>query len=297
MTERKPVLVRIEVPFCVKPCGWKPDCKVIPGWNLPRQKEYVQAVCTEIRANAEQFVDVEVKAVRFGGGIASIAGEETATVMRCIRESFTLASDAPVTMRSSISNISGANMTWFKRAGICRFDFEMMSLCQNDFYLLNRQDSFQDYQTVCDYILRTYATDLLGLYLAYGKRAELPTQTIQNFRDSLLQVTRSHVAHLILIQYEGESPASAEEQAEQLAQAHGLLEEEGFVEYIPFHFARPGLEDLYFKARFEGASELAFGLGAQTRFDGVLSTNTSDYATYVTDSADFSCITASVVPL
>jgi oxygen-independent coproporphyrinogen-3 oxidase len=259
-------------------------------------RAYLRAVGDEIEANAEQFADMRIEAVRFGGGIASNAGEGIAEVMRCVRQCFEVAPPSPVTMRSSIANISGANMTWFKRAGICRYDFEMMSLNQMDFFRLNKADSLNDFETVCDYILRSYDNDLLGLVLAYGLEANTPRATIQNFRDSVLRALRSHVAHLILVPYEGDTPASDEQQADQLAQARELLAEHGFCEYIPLHFAREGLEDLYFQRRHEGATELAFGLGARTIIDGIVSTNTSDLDTYLQSSADYTKITVSVEP-
>ncbi|MDR3315958.1 MAG: hypothetical protein LBS98_05735 [Coriobacteriales bacterium] len=255
---------------------------------------YMRAVRAEIEANADQFTDMRIEAVRFGGGIASNAGEGIAEVMRCVRQCFSVASDAPVTMRSSIANISGANMTWFKRAGICRYDFEMMSLNQMDFFRLNKMDSLNDFETICDYILRSYNNDLLGLILAYGLEAATPQATIQNFRNSILKVVRSHVAHLILLCYEGDSPASDEQQGEQLAQARELLAEHGFREYIPLHFAREGLEDRYFQRSHEGATEVAFGLRARTIVEGACSTNTSDLDTYLQYSADYTKITASI---
>jgi oxygen-independent coproporphyrinogen-3 oxidase len=262
-----------------------------------RQRAYFEAVCREIEANAAEFTDLTIQAVRLGGGIASCGGEGIAEVMRCARHHLAFAADAPVTMRTSLSNISGATMTWFKRAGITRYDLEMMSLCPQDFSRLNRQDSLADYETVCDYILRSYANRLLGLILAYGMAAEVSGRTLQNFRDTLIRATRSHTSHVRLLCYEGKNPASDEEKDEQLAQARELLGNAGFEEYLPLFFARDGETDSYFSARAAGIPELGFGLGAQTVMDGVVSTNTQSLVRYLANSADYTQITEQVAPL
>jgi oxygen-independent coproporphyrinogen-3 oxidase len=297
MVDKQQAVLRVQIPFCVNPCDWQPHCAIIPGWNSKRQRAYMQAVIAEITSNAEQFNDVEITAVRLGGGLAACVGEDIANVMNCIRKSFSLADAAPVTMRTALSNISGANMTWFKRAGITRYDLEMMSLVEQNFYLLNKNDSLKDYQVAIDYILRSYANKILGIYLAWGLAAQSDTQTVQNFRNSIMTVVRSHAIHLVLLPYEGGTGATDEQRQEMLAQARELLADGEFTEYLPLHFARPGHEDRYFKAHHNGAAELAFGLGAQTRFDGAVSTNTSDLTSYLKYSSDYSRITVAARPL
>jgi oxygen-independent coproporphyrinogen-3 oxidase len=270
---------------------------VIPGWNSRRQHAYMQAVIAEISSNAQEFSDVQIMAVRLDGGLASCVGEDIANVMKCIRQSFTVIDAAPVTMRTGLGNISGANMTWFKRAGITRYDLEMMSLTEHDFYLLNKNDSIKDYQVAIDYILRSYANENLGLYLAWGLAAKSAARTVQNFRNSVLAVVRSHAVHLVLLPYAGGSGATDEQRMIMLSQARELLTEGDFNEYLPLHFARPGHEDRYFKAHFAGVRELAFGLAAQTRVDGAISANTSDFGRYLSNSSDYSRITVDIRPI
>jgi oxygen-independent coproporphyrinogen-3 oxidase len=302
MSTQRPVLLNIIVPFCVNPCGWRPGCKIIPGWDSDRQKTYMEAVQQEIKANADQFGDVRITAVRFGGGVASNAGEHISHTMRLVRKLYDVANDAQVTMRSSISNISGANMPWFKRAGIQRFDFEMMSMNQIDFSILNRNDAWADFIVMCDYLLKTYMTELLGLILCWGHSAKNgdDAASIANFRKSVTEAATTHASHIRLLEYQGQNPlpASAAIKAEQAEIARKVFLAQGFREYSPLHFGRGSFaEDRYFIARAEGSEVIGFGLGAETRFDGALSVNTSDLTTYLTHANDFSRITVAAHPL
>jgi oxygen-independent coproporphyrinogen-3 oxidase len=304
MTDKRTALLHITAPFCVKPCGWKPSCQqaILEGWNSKRQQAYMEAVQREIEANAEQFADVRIEAVRFGGGVASNAGEHISHTMRLVRKLYDVAEGAPVTMRSSISNISGANMPWFKRAGVARFDFEMMSMNQASFSVLNKNDAWDDFIIMCDYILKTYMTDYLGLILAYGYGDKNGNDAValNDFRKSVVEAATTRATHITLWHYEGANPAPAcaELSAEQLQVARKVLVDRGFTEYIPLHFGRGGFSsDRFFAGRAAGEDVIAFGLGAQTRFDGALSTNTSDLATYLTHADDYTKITAGIEPI
>jgi oxygen-independent coproporphyrinogen-3 oxidase len=301
MIQKRSVLVNISVPFCVNPCGWRPQCQIIVGWNKRRQDTYMAAVQQEIEANAQQFPDVEVVAVRFGDGLASNAGEQVSQTMRVLRKCFNVADDVSITMRSAISNISGANMPWFKRAGIQRFDFEMMSMNQADFSKLNRNDAWADFVIICDYILKTSMSELLGLVLSWGHGSEngINAASVGNFRKSVVEAATTRASHIRLLEYQGKDPAaaSAEVQLEQLETARKVFAERGFTEYIPLHFGRGSFtRDRFFADRAAGAELLGFGLGAQTCFDGVRSTNTSNLPIYLEGSADYSRITAAVEP-
>jgi oxygen-independent coproporphyrinogen-3 oxidase len=286
------VSLKLNVPFCLRSCSFCTR-QVLTGWDSARTHAYMEALRAELLVNAEQFADCAIEAVRFGGGSASMAGgEDVSDTMRLIRNSYRMADDAQITMRAAICNFSGASMPMFKRAGIQRFDLEMLSLDPLSFHALNKTDALGDFPVVCDYFLRSYANDSLGVVLIYGhSRMERVS-----FRRSVLAVVNSHAVHLQLQCCEGTEYAGDAEASDQLGDAEELLTKAGFVEYVPRHFARPGQEDVYFINRDKRGELLGFGLGAQTILDGIISTNTLDFETYLMYSGDYTQITASVVP-
>lgn len=293
MTEKRDAIVQVSIPFCVKDEALKRDGMVL-GWDSARMARYADALVAEIEANAGQFDDCRVRAVRLGEGVASNAGADIARIVRAVRRTCDVAEGAPVTMRSSIANVSGATMPFFRRAGVTRFDFEMLSLNPIDFVRLNRVDNLNDLPIICDHFLHSYANDTLGLVLAFGHRAREGEDGALNVRRTALAAARSHATHVELVQVVSEMAAEPEEVARQLGEMRDALVSHGFAEYLPLRFARAGKEDRYAQLAEAGASQIGFGLGAVTRLDGVESVNTRDLERYCAASADFAKITEDV---
>lgn len=293
--QKRPVILEINIPFRVVAFDYLED-ETISGWNTKRMSAYTDALKREIEANASEFDDCHVQAIRFDGGAASNAGTHIADIAKLIGERFDVSEGAPITMQSSISNISGATMPLFRRAGIQRFDFEMMSLDEVHYVAFNKVDNLKDLPIICDHFLHSYRNDTLGFMLAYGyvpSEKETEDEMAKIFRRSMVQVARSHAAHLIL---RGAKNAPTTLVERQLADAREVLGEAGFAEYLPGYWAREGKEDRFFQLETQ-LDKLAFGLGAEMHFEGVLSKNTFDLPTYLQFSHDFAKITETADPL
>ena len=190
MTEKRDAIVQVSVPFCVDDRALRREGMIL-GWDSARMARYADALVAEIEANAGQFDDCLVRAVQLGGGVASNAGADIARIVRAVRQVCDVAEDAPVAMRSSIANVSGATMPFFRRAGVTRFDFEMLSLNPVDFVRLNRVDNLNDLPIICDHFLHSYANDTLGLVLAFGHDASEGGDGALNVRRTRMRPTRS----------------------------------------------------------------------------------------------------------
>ena len=297
MGEKKQAIVELALPFALERRG-QAEREHIVGWDSQRATEYLRALRAEIAANADEFDDCEVVGVHLGGGIATNApAEELWAMGRTLRETLHVAPGTPMSCRASICNISGASMPYLRRAGVTRFDFELLALDNADFCRLNHADALQDLGYVVDDFLHAYANKSLGMVLAYGFDAP----DTRAFRRSVVQFTRMPAAHLILERWCGPGVAAASQdlQAAQLGEAREVLTQAGFCEYAPLRFARPGDEDPVWALpqRGEDFACLGFGLGAVTEFGGVRSVNTSDWDTYIQASGDFTKITERVEPL
>lgn len=249
--------------------------------------DYIQALIREIYANASEFKDCYVAAIRLGGGTASHAGPAVPEIVKAIRQSFAVREDVSITMATSTNNISGANFPLFRRAGITRFDLGQMVLFQPAFVKLNPAERFESFALVCDNFIHSYNNDKLGIVLLYG-HDELNER---DFRRSCVAAANSHASHITFIEAQGSHRGSSETIESHKRHIAEILGNEGFHEYVETHWAREGKEDPYFAGHAKGVNELAFGLGAKTCIDGVVSTNTSDMACYIDNSADYTKIT------
>ena len=81
---------------------------------------------------------------------------------------------------------------------------------------------------------------------------------------------------------------------EQLAEIRPLLEDAGFVEYLPNRWAKPGCEDTFAQMKASGSEIIGFGLGATTVLDGAVTTTTDNLEFYCENSGNFAAITTAV---
>ena len=87
--KRRPLGVYVHIPFCVKKCDYC-DFLSFPSDETTRER-YVEALCTEIRANRENGAEYEVCTVYFGGGTPSVlTTEQLGRILQTIRDTFSV---------------------------------------------------------------------------------------------------------------------------------------------------------------------------------------------------------------
>lgn len=287
----KEAVMNIRLPFSTKVQTWT-DRLQINGWDSSLNERYAEALIAELKANADEFTDARITAIRLGGGQAShVGGPIIWSIIKAVGTHYHLIDNVSITMRCSGADFSGASMPYFKRGGITRFDLEMLSLSSTAFNRVNQTDSLKLYPILCNSFLHSETNNSLGLVLVAGHPKSSNIET----RRSFLAAGHYNVAHVIVEPYAGEGRNNRTIRL-QVNEARQVLHEQGFREYSPLHFARNGQEDAYFLKKAHACNIIGIGLGAQTRFEGAVSVNTTDLSTYLNCSHDFTKITADIHP-
>ena len=285
MSEKQSVVMKLNVPFCTR----KPSFirkNLIETGKTDLVHRYVLALAQELAANAEDFSDCRVEAIRLGGGTASImSGTDFDQLCRLIREKYDVAEDAGLTMRTSPADINGANQPFYNRNHVTRYDLELYSLEPQDFIHLDYLNYLEQLPYISSGFLRASQRPVMGFVLLYGKK----TVSRWGFRRP--------VSHVLLQKCGGTDLLGDEECAAQLAEAAELLADAGYHEYLPQRWAKEGAEDPFWRKAASGTPVLAFGLGAVTCIDGAVSRNTEDLDLYLRSSGDYTAITESAVPM
>jgi oxygen-independent coproporphyrinogen-3 oxidase len=292
MPEKQSVVMKLNIPFCTR----KPSFvgrPLIETGKTDLVHHYIMALAKELAANAEEFQDCRIKAIRLGGGTASIMnGTDFDNLCRLIRERYDLAEDAGITMRTSPADINGANQPFYNRNHVTRYDLEFFSLEPQDFIHLDYLNYLDQLPYISSGFLRASQRPVMGIILLYGKK----TVSRWGFRRSVLEATRKPFSHVLLQKCAGEDQLDDESCSAQLTEAAGLLSEAGFVEYLPKRWAKPGCEDLFWTEAAAGTPVLGFGLGAKTCIDGAFSCNTDDLQLYLKESGNYEAITTEAGP-
>lgn len=282
--------MKLNIPFCTR----KPSFvgrQLIETSDTALVHRYILALAQEIDANAKEFEDCRVEAVRFGGGTASkMNGEDFDKLCRLLHTRFDFADNAGFSMRTSPADINGANMPFYNRNHVTRYDLELFSLEPQDFIHLDCLNYMDQMPYISSGFLRASQRPVMGFVLLYGKK----TVSRWGFRRSVLETTRRPVSHVILQKCEGADQMDEKSCGAQLVEAAELLTAAGYHEYLPHRWAKEGSEDLFWTKAAAGVPVLAFGLAAETRIDGVSSRNTSDLDRYLRYSGVYASITEEV---
>ena len=166
---------------------------------------------------------------------------------------------------------------------ITRYDLELYSLEPLDFCTLDTLNYTRQMPYITHGFLRADSRMSMGFILLYGKK----TISRWGFRHSVLEATRRPVCHVLFQRCEGADALDDGAASSQLQEAAKLLTEAGFREYLPGRWAKPGCEDRFWQGAANGMDVLAFGAGAYTYLEGMVTRNTTDLKTYLAYSADY----------
>lgn len=155
-------------------------------------------------------------------------------------------------MRTCPADINGANMPFYNRSHITRYDLELYSLEPLDFCTLDTLNYTQQMPYITHGFLRADSRNSMGFILLYGKK----NVSRYGFRHSVLEATRRPVCHVIMQRCAGRDMLDDAAAEAQLAEADELLTAVGFVQYLPRRWAKPGCEDKFWQGAAAGMDVL-----------------------------------------
>lgn len=329
----RPLAVYIHIPFCVRKCAYcdflsfPPDA--LPAGAEESQRRYFDALLSEIRRcadiNKDPFFDKEaesgrkpvVTSVYLGGGTPSLARpEDIGAVLEQLRECYTFADDAEISMECNPKTASADKLRAFRSAGVNRLSIGVQSFDDAELKILGRIHTAKEAEE-CYRDARAAGFGNINLDLM----AALPGQT----RESLLRSVRhaaglspEHLSLYSLIieegtpfynlygdqvpdphhdrscrdaqaRFSGDSPRlpGEEEERDMLHAAWDMLAEGGYDRYEISNFARsPGYRCRQNLAYWQRGEYIGFGLGAASLINETRFANTRDLRQYISAAAD-----------
>lgn len=274
-------------PFCVR------KCKYCAFYSVARTDQtlfddYLQALCLQTRAAEESR---EVVSVYFGGGTPSLFGaERLCALLEVIREKFSLAPDAEITVEVNPATADEAFFHAIHTAGCNRLSIGMQSSNDAELRSLGRVHTFAD--TVrCISGARNAGFSDISLDLLFA----LPGQTQETFRQSLSDAVALSPTHLSVYSLQLEEgttfyrqrqtlsfPTEDEEEAQ-----YDLLcrfaSEHGYEHYEISSFAQSGHYARHNLRYWLRGEYLGFGAAAHSHWNGRRFSNTADLQTYLAD--------------
>ena len=272
---KKELELYIHIPFCVRKCAY---CDFLSGPSDDVTiQNYVEALCQEIRANAESAKEYEVTTIFFGGGTPSIlSGEQMAYIFMNLRNVFEIAENAEITTEANPGTVSREKLCAYRDAGINRISFGLQSANNEDLKLLGRIHTYEEFLESYQ-LARTCGFDNINVDLI----SAIPRQTLSTWEESLIKIIElnpEHISAYSLIIEEGTPFArlygegtegekelpSEEEEREIYKRTEELLNKAGYERYEISNYAKPGKECKHNLGYWERKNYLGLGLGASS---------------------------------
>lgn len=288
---QKELELYIHIPFCVKKCSY---CDFLSAPATEQTKEaYMAALFAEIGGRAKDYKDRIVTSVFIGGGTPSLlSGDSIRQLMEHIREGFSLAPDAEITMEVNPGTVTTEKLTAFYAAGINRLSIGMQSAQEQELKILGRIHDFDGFCQVYREAVEAGFTNI-NVDVMSG----LPGQTLASYKDTLEKVLRlepmpQHISAYSLIVEEGTPFAAMADRGElplpeedteraMYEETIEVLAGYGFHRYEISNYALDGYECRHNVGYWIRRDYLGFGIGAASLIGNVRFQNGRDLNAYL----------------
>ena len=298
---KKPMVLELHIPYCIRPEKYQEHYFAV-GSNEEKNR-YLEALTREIVSYGKELEDFEIKAVCLSGGSATVMSpDRLGGLLKTVRETLPVSKNAEVSVDAHPLTIGTPALTGIASGKPNRMELYIRSDNSEELQTLDCSFTKQDIQNALLFFHRFHVNNI-GLTVNYG----IPGQTLQTWRQTLHSCVILHQAHITIeaihVRKEDDTagktlPIPAESEREEMYySACRYLKENGYLQYSPNHFALPHRGWLYQLLLMEGASKLAIGVGAQSRYGGYYVRNTNNLNLYLRTAGDYEKVTASVTRL
>jgi len=279
--------IYLHIPFCRQACHY---CNFHFSTSLKLKNEFVEALLKEIELQKNYLPAEPVNTIYFGGGTPSLlTKEELAAILQMVRQNFSVATDAEVTLESNPDDITEEKLIEWKQAGINRLSIGVQSFFEDDLRWMNRAHSAQ--QAIDNLQLAKQYFDNITMDLIYGT----PTLPDENWRHNVQQAIALGIPHIScyaltvepgtalssLINKHKMADVNTEDQARQFLLLMNWMQEAGYEHYEISNFALPGMRSRHNSSYWQGAAYLGLGPSAHS-FNGTSRQwNISNNALYI----------------
>lgn len=268
----------IHVPFCVKKCNY---CAFTSFNKLLRKSDYVDALFKEIK---EKYKGEELNTLYFGGGTPSLLSiDDVKKIMSC----FNFENCAEITFEVNPNKLKVEYLRSLYDLGVNRLSIGAQSFDNEILKIIGRLHTLDDIKLAVK-SARVVGFNNISLDLIYG----LPSQSLQNFENSLKQAIALNIEHISLYGLkieEGtvfakqipENLPDDDMQADMYLLATDVLCRAGYEKYEISNFAKRGFYSRHNLNYWNANTYYGFGCGAHGYEDDCRYENQIDLEEYI----------------
>lgn len=267
----------VHIPFCLKKCHY---CNFVITTKRTEgfRARFFQALQKEIEQAREKYGRLGFDTFYLGGGTPSaLTAEEMGSLIEGLRAAFDFAPGYEFTCEVNPGDVDRAKLEAYRSLGINRISLGTQAFQDSLLKDMGRPhtvaDTLETWELLRDLGFKNISFDLIN---------GLPSQTLENFEDSLRKTIELEAAQLSLYDLDvhektvyglrrrdGKLPVPDEEKrAEMFTRAGELMSAAGYVQYEISTFAKPGFESRHNLGYWHNQEYLGLGPGAFAYLNG-----------------------------
>jgi oxygen-independent coproporphyrinogen-3 oxidase len=279
----------LHIPFCEHICHYCDFNKVfLKGQPVD---EYIQALEKEIQMTLNQYPASQFETIFVGGGTpTSLSEQQLYNFCQSIHKHLPMSENVEFTFEANPGDLTMGKLQILREAGVNRISLGVQTFNEELLKKIGRvhraEDVFQSVDNAKKVGFKNISIDLIF---------SLPTQTIDDFKESLIEAFSLDIQHysaysLIIepktvfynLLQKGKLPTPGEDTE---AAMYELLMEEmdkhGFDQYEISNFAKPGFESKHNLTYWNNDYYYGFGAGAHSYVNGWRRSNTGPLNKYI----------------
>ncbi|MGG5462670.1 radical SAM family heme chaperone HemW [Clostridium sp. B9] len=284
----KKLSLYIHIPFCAQKCFY---CDFPSFARMDHlRKDYIEALCKEIKVFREKYGDREIETIFIGGGTPSVLDANELEMLLKEVEKLNISDDVEFSMECNPGNLTKEKLRVMKEHGVNRISMGLQAKQNN---LLKGLGRIHDYETFKENYLLAKESGFtnINIDLMFG----LPDQKVSDWEDTLREIISLEPAHISaysLIIEEGTAfyklydddkldLPNEEDERKMYHLAKEILEENGFKQYEISNYAKKGLECRHNLAYWNMDEWIGLGSAAASYINGKRVKNYSKVSEYI----------------
>lgn len=267
--------IYIHIPFCKQRCCY---CSFFSSTKEDKKREYIDALCEELRVRKEYIDNSNIESIYIGGGTPStLQKEEFEKIFDTIEKHYHIKDGAEITLESNPDDLSHDYLTMLRNFPFNRLSMGVQSFNDNLLKTLGRRHDGHR-ATEAFHNARTAGFDNISIDLMFA----LPGSTPESWSNDLETAVKLHPEHISAynLTYEEETPLGKalqggkitpldeEENLKQFSTLIERLEKAGYRHYEISNFALPGRESRHNSSYWHDTPYLGCGAAAHS-YNGV----------------------------
>jgi len=186
-----PLSLYVHIPWCIKKCPYCDFNSHEAREALP-EKEYIDALITDLRTQADQLSQQKLISIFIGGGTPSLfSASSISRLLNEINKTLTLADNAEITLEANPGTLDQKNFSGFYAAGVNRISIGTQSFSNTQLQALGR---VHDNQAAIDAVAvaKQAGFNNINIDLMHG----LPQQSLAEAKHDIQQAIELEPKHI-----------------------------------------------------------------------------------------------------